>query len=122
MDKRLVCAIALGAMLCTPVSPAAATTVAEAEAIYTQWLTFLASHQPDAAIAMTSPDFIMFEINIVMDRATAQLYLQVLDQSILSRTCTHATIVGTELPQKSVLLLSRLDCTLQQPGFAFPVH
>jgi hypothetical protein len=93
--------------------PAAATDQAEAQAIYDAWLADYAAHQPDAAIALTSPDFVMVNNQTVMNRAEAQAFVDALAQFILSRQCTNTTIVGQPLPLKSLLLLSRVDCAFQ---------
>ncbi len=105
-------ALALGLLLSTA-RPAAATDVAEAQAVYDQWLAFYAARQPDDAIALTSPDFIMVNNQTVMDRAQAQTFVEQLAQFILSRECTNFTVAGQPLPAKSVLLLSRVDCSFQ---------
>jgi hypothetical protein len=111
MKTISLCAATVGLLLAA--RPAAAISLAETEAIYNQWLADYAAHQPDAAIAMTSEDFVMVDNQTVFNRAEAQAFVEQLAQFILSRQCTNFVIIGQALPLKSELLLSRVDCQFQ---------
>ena len=114
--------VSLLALLFATTPFALATDQAEAEAIYAQWLQFLADRNPDAAIEMTSPDFIMVNHETAMDRAAALSFQQGLAQFILSRDCTNSVVAYKELPLKSSLLLSRLDCVFHTVQGDLPAH
>ena len=111
--KGIVAAAMLAfAVLAVP-SSARAITQAEVEAIYAEWLQHYAERQPDQAIAMTSSDFIMVNNETVMNREAALEFVQALAQFITSRECTNRVVAFQSLPQKSALLLSRVDCQFQ---------
>ena len=93
-------------------SQAYAKTI-NAEQIYAEWLQHYADRDPDAAIAMTSGDFVMVNNATVMDRAAATAFVEGLAAFILSRQCTNTKIVLHGLPDKAQSLLERVDCNFQ---------
>src|ERR1043166_7727273 len=85
----------------------------DAEQVYAQWLQHYADRDPDAAIAMTSDDFVMVNNATVMDRAAAASFVEAVASFILSRQCTNTKIVLRALPDKAQSLLERVDCLFQ---------
>ena len=110
--KKLAC-ILVGCSLLSGAGSASATTQAEAEAIYAEWLQHYADREPERAIALTSGDFQMVNNETVMNRAQALSFVQALAAFILSRECTNHVVAAQSLPQKAELLLSRVDCNFQ---------
>jgi hypothetical protein len=110
--KKLA-SILVGFSLLSGAGSASATTRAEAEAIYAEWLQHYADREPELAIAMTSQDFQMVNNETVMNRAQALSFVQTLAAFILSRECSNRVVAAQSLPQKAQLLLSRVDCNFQ---------
>ena len=94
----------------------------DVEQIYAEWLQHYADRQPDAAIAMTSDDFVMVNNSNVMDRAAATAFVESLANFILSRQCTNTRIAIRALPDRSQSLLERVDCLFQTVAGPLEAH
>jgi hypothetical protein len=116
-------ALSFAAVLAIPAVASAATlTLGDVEAIYEEWLQDYADRRPADAIARTSDDFIMVNNQTVMDRAEALAFTEAVAGFIVSRECTNAVVANKELPGKSHLLLSRVDCTFHTIQGDLPGH
>jgi hypothetical protein len=113
MTRTSVLALLALALLVPGHASASGTDLADAEAIYAEWLQHYADREPELAIEMTSDDFIMVNNTNAMNRDQALEFVQGVAQFILSRECTNAVVAGQPLAQKSFLLLSRVDCQFQ---------
>jgi len=110
---HVLASLALVSFLAPARASASGTDLEDAQAIYAEWLQHYADREPELAIDMTSDDFVMVNNTNAMTRDEALTFVQGLAQFILSRECTDVVVAGQPLPQKSFLLLSRVDCEFQ---------